>query len=109
MHDLLAALAIVPLETDGVIDWVNQKNTEALTAIRAVSITVAVIFLIVVAVKSRMAMAAVVVAGVAAAIFVFIVFNVTSASDRVKTEMTAGPISAVHGSVVHDSARAPAR
>lgn len=73
----------------GLIDWVTSKNAAIQSLGRGMSITFAIIFVIYQAILSRGAMARVIVAGLAAAIFVWIVWNVTSLKDRVDNEVNA--------------------
>ena len=96
MHDVLGALISVPLQTEGVFDWINQKNTAAMAAARGLSVTVAIIFVIITAAASRMAAARVIISGIIAAVFVWVVFNVTKLEDRVDNEMSISPIGTVH-------------
>ena len=84
-------LIVSPLST-GIFDWFNEKNSSALGAARGLSITVAVIFVIVTAIVSRLAAARIIVALVIAALFVWGVFNVTKLKDRVDTEMSSGSL-----------------
>lgn len=74
---------------DGILDWVNTKSSQATTTVRTVAALLAIIFVIVAAVVSRMAMARVLIAGIAAGLFVWIVFNVTDIKDRVDSEINA--------------------
>jgi len=75
----------------GLLDWVNQKNAETLTAVRGLAGTVAVIFVIWSWIQSRGRMIAIILAGITAAIGFFIVWNVTDISDRVDTEVNGAP------------------
>lgn len=103
MNELLLLITLLPLETDGVFDWVTDKNADAMGAARALAVTVAIIFVLVIAVKSQMAAARVIVAGLVAAILVAIVWNVTKLGDRVENEFdTTGVISST---VQPDAAR----
>lgn len=77
----------------GILDWVDAKSTQATTTIRGVSILLAIIFVVVAAVVSRMAMARVLIAGIAAGLFIWIVFNVTSIQERVGNEIGVGGVS----------------
>lgn len=95
MNDVLAALITVPLQTEGIFDWVNEKNASAMAAARGLSITIAIIFLLVTAARTKLAAAPIIIAGIIAAIFVWIVFNVTKLDDRVDTEMSSGPVSSI--------------
>lgn len=77
---------LIPLE--GVLDWITLKNTQTQTVVRAVAVTIAIIFVVVQAITSRFAMARIIVTGLAAGLFVWIVWNVTTISNTVGEEMT---------------------
>lgn len=86
-HTLAAA---VPMAGgDGIIDWLTGKNAAVQTLGRGFSITAGIIFVIYQAFVSRGAMARVIIAGIAAGIFIWIVFNVTDLKDRVNNEVNA--------------------
>jgi len=73
----------------GIIDWLTGKNAAVQTLSRAFSITAGIIFVIYQAIVSRGAMARVIIAGIAAGIFIWIVFNVTDLQTRVQNEVNA--------------------
>ncbi|WP_425955264.1 hypothetical protein [Xylanimonas sp. McL0601] len=58
-----------------------------MTLVRGVAITLGVLFVIIRGVASRGAMTQVIVAGIAAAIFVWIIFNVTQLRDTVGNDL----------------------
>lgn len=76
---------------DGLIDWGNTKVNEVGTLFRGLSIVVGIGFVIFQAISSRGAMARVIIAGLAAAVFIWIVFNVTELRDRVGDEVNSAP------------------
>lgn len=84
--------ALLTPSAGGILDWVDTKSTQATTTVRGVSILLAIIFVVVAAVVSRMAMARVIIAGIAAGLFIWIVFNVTSIQDRVGNELEASAV-----------------
>ena len=87
---LTAATGAMPLAPgDGVLDMLTTLNTETLTVLRALAVTLAVVFVIWQAVVSRMAMARIIVATLAAGIFVWAVLNVTAVKDLVNNELNA--------------------
>lgn len=88
---LLNEVAVVAANSGGVLDWVNQKNAETLTAVRGLSGTVAVIFVIWAWVKSRGSLIAIILAIITAAVGFFGVWNITDISDRVDTEVNGAP------------------
>lgn len=87
-HTLAAALP-PQAAGGGIIDWLTGKNAAVQTLGRGFSITAGIIFVIYQALISRGAMARVIIAGIAAGIFIWIVFNVTDLKDRVGNEVNA--------------------
>lgn len=81
-NDLLAS---------GILDWTGEKVAELETLFRAVSVVAGIGFVIWRAIATRGAMAAVVIAGLAAGVFIFIVWNVTELQDRVDEEVNGAP------------------
>ena len=84
LPDLLAA--------DGILDWLTSKNSQTLSLLRAMAVTVGVIFVMWQAIASRGAMARIIIAIMAAGVFVWGVFNVTSIRDRVDNEVNSAPV-----------------
>lgn len=74
---------------DGILDWLTAKNAQTQTVLRALAVTLGIIFVIWQAVSSRGAMARVIIAIIAAGIFVWGVWNVTDIKDRVDNEVNA--------------------
>ena len=85
------ATAPTPIAADGILDWIDAKNTQAISMLRAVAVTLGILFVIWQALASRGAMARVIVAGLAAGVFVWVVFNVTALRDRVDDEVNSQP------------------
>ena len=79
-------LALIPLE--GLLDWITQKNAETQNVLLGVAITIGIIFVIWQALLSRGAMARIIIAALAAGIFVWAVWNITSVKDMVGGEFT---------------------
>lgn len=75
----------------GILDWATSKNTQTQALFRAISITVAIIFVIWQAVASRLAMARIIISIVTAGILIWGVFNVTDIQDRVNNEVNSAP------------------
>jgi hypothetical protein len=73
----------------GIIDWLTGKNAAVQTLGRGFSVTAGIIFVIYQAFVSRGAMARIIIAGIAAAAFVWIVWNITALKDRVDNEVNA--------------------
>lgn len=93
----------------GIIDWLTGKSTELQALGRGLSITFGILFIVWQAIVSRGAMARVIIAALAAGVFVWAVWNVTSLKDRVDNEVNSlgGPASS--SLVAHGAAPAPPR
>ena len=79
------------LAAGGLIDWVEEKSNSAQSALRVFASLGGIIFVIIQAFSSRGSMGRIIVSGIAAGVFVFIIFNVTSLGDRVKQEVNSAP------------------
>lgn len=84
-------MAVQAAGGDGILDWLTNKNSQTQTLVRAMVVTLAIVFVVWQAVVSRMAMARVIIAGVTAGMFVWIVWNVTDLKDRVGNEVNSMP------------------
>lgn len=73
----------------GLLDWLTGKLTELQSTFRLLSVVGGMGFVIWQAISSRGAMARIIVSGLAAALFVWIVWNITSLQDRVDHEVKA--------------------
>lgn len=89
----LADASTTPLAAGGFIDWGNEKAGQVGSLFRVLASVIAVGFVIWQGVKSHGAMARIIMAGLAAGVFVYLVFNVTSIRDRVGTEIDGMPTS----------------
>lgn len=78
---------VLPLDGTGIIDWLTSKNTSIQVLFRGISITIGIGFVIWQGIKSQGAMSRIIIAGIAAGIFIYIVFQITDIKDRVKTEV----------------------
>lgn len=76
-------------QAGGIFDWITTKNTQALTAIRAVAVTVAVLFIAWAAIRSKLSFVAILMAGITAGLMLWIVFNVTDIQTRVGNEVNS--------------------
>jgi len=85
--------------TVGILDWINAKSSELQTVGRGLAVTFGIVFVIYQAIVSRGAMARVIIAGIAAGIFIWIVWNVTALKDRVGQEVNATRAPATASSV----------
>jgi hypothetical protein len=75
----------------GFLDLINNKNSQAQTVIRAVTITLAICFVILNAIASRGAMGRIIISSISAALFCWIVWNITDLQDRMDTELNSAP------------------
>ena len=73
----------------GVLDWLTTKLTELQSMFRTVSVVGGMGFVIWQAIASRGAMARIIISGLAAALFVWIVWNITNLQHRVDEEVNA--------------------
>jgi hypothetical protein len=88
------AVAVIPLAGEGILDLLTSKNSAVQTFLRALTVTLGIIFVIYQAVVSRGALARILISALAAALFIWIVFNVTALQTRVDNEVNAdgGPL-----------------
>lgn len=89
------ASTVLPLadaQAGGILDWVDAKSAQAQTTFRGLSILLSIIFIIWQAVASKMAMARVIISGLAAGVFIWIVWNVTTLQERVGNEVNAADV-----------------
>jgi len=82
-HHGLAVLAA----GDGILDWGNTKVAELGTFFRGFSVVAGIGFVIFQALASRGAFARIIISGLAAGVFIWIVWNVTDLRDRVDREV----------------------
>lgn len=92
-YDTTAQAATV-LAADGILDTISVKATEAQAVLRVIASLASIGFVLYQAISSRGAMARILVSGLAAGVFVWIVFNVTELSDRVDNEVNAAGVAA---------------
>ena len=69
----------------------TAKNSQTQSLLKAMAVTVGVLFVIWQAIASRGAMARIIIAIIAAGVFVWGVFNVTTIKDRVGNEVNSAP------------------
>ncbi len=86
--------AAAVLAADGILDTISEKATEAQGVLRVIASVASIGFVIYQAISSRGAMARILISGLAAGVFVWIVFNVTELSDRVDNEVNAAGVAA---------------
>lgn len=92
-QEVSTALPLADIQaSDGILDWIDVKNTQAQATFRALSVLFGIIFVIWQAIKSQMALARIIVAGLAAGVFVWVVWNVTELKDRVDNEINASVV-----------------
>lgn len=73
----------------GLLDWLTNKLTDLQGVFRLLSVVGGMGFVIWQGISSRGAMARIIIAGIAAGIFIWIVWNVTALQDRVNNEVNA--------------------
>lgn len=92
----------------GILDWLTTKLAATQTLFRTIGITGGMGFVIWQGIVSRGALARIIIAGIAAGIFVWIVWNVTSLQDRVDNEVNGArsPFSHSQLAAAHSAASA---
>lgn len=73
----------------GVIDWLTNKLADLQALFRTLSVVGGMGFVIWQGIQSRGAMARIIIAGIAAGVFIWIVWNVTNLQARVGNEVNA--------------------
>ncbi|MDN5798171.1 MAG: hypothetical protein L0H79_20825 [Intrasporangium sp.] len=73
----------------GILDWLTNKLTDLQAVFRLLSVVGGMGFVIWQGIQSRGAMARIIIAGIAAGIFIWIVWNVTKLQARVGSEVNA--------------------
>lgn len=89
LHSVGYMAGHVPTASNGVFDLVTEKSNEAKQALRAVSSLVAVGFVLFAGIRVRGAIAGITVAAIAAALFLWFVFNITAVQGRVDNEINS--------------------
>jgi hypothetical protein len=92
--------------TGGLLDWATAKNAQTQTLMRAMAVTLGIVFIFIQGVISRGAMARILIATISAGIFVYAVWNITAIQDRVGNEVNGMSVSVVHTTA---DLRAPSR
>lgn len=80
-------LAGITIQADGVLDWTQSTSERLRTVLQVVAVTVAVLFVVYKAVQSKFAIGTIIVSALAAGVFIWIVFNVTSLDDTVGEDL----------------------
>lgn len=80
------------LAATGILDTANEKAVAVQVTLRAVASVASIFFVIKQAVSSGGAIARIIIAGLAAGVFLWIVFNVTDLQDRVGNEITGSGV-----------------
>jgi uncharacterized membrane protein YagU involved in acid resistance len=94
IHLIIEAAMVLPLAGGDLIGFAGDKVNAVGVLLRSFSVVAGIGFVIVQAIMSRGAMARIVVSGLAAALFIWIVFNVTDLQDRVDNEMGTASVPA---------------
>lgn len=89
---LLDVAQVVPMASEGILDWLDGKIGEAGGVLKALSIVVGIGFVVWQAITSRGALARIIMSGLAAGVFIWIVWNVTTLKDRVDNEVNSAPV-----------------
>lgn len=85
------ASAAMPVAAGDLIGFAEAKVSALGVLFRSFSVLAGIGFVILQAIASRGAMARIVISGLAAGLFIWIVFNVTQLQDRVDQEMNSAP------------------
>lgn len=91
----------------GLLDWLTNKLTDLQGVFRLLSVVGGMGFVIWQGIQSRGAMARIIIAGIAAGIFIWIVWNVTNLQARVGNEVNASGTHSqlvAHPSMTHQPA-----
>lgn len=80
---------------DGLLGTINVKSEEAKETVRIVSGLVAIAFVVHQAAVSRLAMGRIIVSSLAAAVFLWVVFNVTEVKDKVGEDLALSVVQSV--------------
>lgn len=94
-HQLVTTVIAAPAPSGpsgGIIDWLTNKTSAVQGLFRVFSVVGGMGFVIYQALASRGAFARIIIAGIAAAVFVWIVFNVTSLQGRVGNEVNGAGV-----------------
>lgn len=95
---------VVAAGSTGVLDWLTNKLTELQGVFRLLSVVGGMGFVIWQGISSRGAMARIIISGIAAGIFIWIVWNVTTLQTRVDDEINAERAPSTQSQVVAASA-----
>lgn len=79
-------------DSEGLLNWVDMKSDEAKNVARTVAVLLAIVFFMWNVIAARGALARMIMAGLAAGLFIWIVFNVTELRDRVDDEVNSAPV-----------------
>lgn len=82
---------LVPMASEGILDFLDGKIAEAGTVLKGFSIVAGIGFVVWQAIQSRGALARIIMSGLAAGVFVWVVWNVTTLKDRVDNEVNTAP------------------
>ena len=103
VHDIAATVLAAPSPSPapggggGLLDWGNGKVAEVGTFFRGLSVVAGIGFVIFQALVSRGAFSRIVVSGLAAAVFIWIVWNVTDLKERVGKDLQAASSTSADG------------
>lgn len=78
--------------SNGILDWFSAETGKLHTVLRAFSVVGGVGFVIMQALVSRGALARIIISGLAAGVFIYIVWNVTQLESRVNNEVNGSAV-----------------
>jgi hypothetical protein len=102
--NLTAAVGADPAGGTGLLDWLTNKLTDLQGVFRLLSVVGGMGFVIWQGISSRGAMARIIISGIAAGIFIYIVWNVTALQTRVDNEVNAARAPATQTQVAAEPA-----
>ena len=82
--------AEAPAVRAGLLDWASQTAVDVRPVLQTVAITVAVLFVVYKAVQSKFSLGTIVVSALAAGVFIWAVFNVTTLRDTIGEDLPGG-------------------
>ena len=85
-----AAVGLPTAADDGIVGTLTNLNVSIQELVRAVAVTLGIIFIVIAGVASGGRMSRILIAGAAAGFFIWLVFNVTSVKDKVDADINAG-------------------
>jgi hypothetical protein len=91
IHEVVSQLPLAPGDGDDILGLADEKIAQIKNTIRGGSVLLGMIFVGYHAYVSKLAMARMFIAGLAAGVFIWIVFNITDIQGRVGNEIDSAP------------------